>query len=115
MVRSLDVSLSRLSEIGHRGGVRAFQQDDLILGWTPLPAFDSYVVNVFAPVGNALWNLNIYAALFQAEFAHHSRFLEEGNRARTARELLKIIREAGHVKRSDFSGYARLPAVARPE
>jgi hypothetical protein len=68
-----------------------------------LPAFDSYVVNVFAPVGNALWNLNIYAALFQAEFEHHSRFLEEGNRARTARELLKIIREAGHAKRSDFS------------
>ena len=70
-----------------------------------MPAFDSYVVNVFAPVGNALWDLNIYAALFQSEFEHHSRFLEESKRARTARELLKIIREAGHAKRSDFSAY----------
>jgi hypothetical protein len=115
LVRSLDLSLSRLSEIGRRGGGRAFQQDDLILGWTPLPAFDSYVVNVFSPVGSALWNFNIYAPLFQAEFEHHSRFLEEGNRARTARELLKVIREAGHAKRSDFSAYLLGNWMATPD
>jgi hypothetical protein len=103
MVRSLDVSLLQLSEIGRRGGVRAFQQDDLILGWTLLPAFDSYALNVFAPAGNALWNFDMYAALSHAELVHQAKFLSDDSRTKTAKELLKIIREAGHTKRSDFS------------
>jgi hypothetical protein len=103
MVRSLDISLAKLSQIGHRGGVRAFRQEELILGWTLLPEFDSYVVNVFAPVDSALWNFDVYAALSRAELLHQAKFLDEDRRARTAKELLRIIREAGQTKRSDFS------------
>lgn len=103
MVRSLDVSLSRLAEIGQRGGVRAFRQEELVLGWTPLPAFDSYAMNMFAPASSVLWNFDVYAAMFHAELAHQAKFLGDDDRARTAKELLKIIREAGHTKRSDFS------------
>jgi hypothetical protein len=95
--------------------VHAFQQGDPILGWTPLPEFDSYVVNIFAPIGHALWNLNVYASLFRAEYEHHSMFLQEGKRAKTAKALHKIIREAGHSRRSDFSAYLLGNWMATPD
>jgi hypothetical protein len=103
MPLSLDLSLTSLAEVGRRGGFRDFQQDDLVLGWTPLRAFDSYVVNLFAPAGHALWNFNVYAALFDAELAHSRKLLTGESRGKTQREIGRIIQEAGHAKRSDFA------------
>jgi hypothetical protein len=114
-VITFDLPLDRLAVIGQRGGICAFRRDKLALAWTHLPAFDSYVLNLFAPIGTALWNFNVYASLLDAEISYAGRLMEGARRSANIKALEKIIRAAGHPKKSDFASLLLGIWTATPE
>lgn len=98
-----DLSLKELGAIARPGGMAPYRQSGISLIWTLLPVFDVYVLNLFTPYNHIFWNFSPYYRLRASEirFTWPYRFPDSGKETESL--LTKLIRQAGHRKRSDFA------------
>lgn len=98
-----DLSLNELGEIGRPGGTAAFRRSGVALIWTLLPVFDMYVLNIFTQREHVFWNFCVYNRLFASELQLDWQYRTSGRINKTHSVLTRLIKQAGHKKKSDFA------------
>ena len=105
-LNSIDLSLEELGAIALPDGTESnhlVRQSGVTLVWTLLPVFDMYALNIFAKNGFIFWNFFQYSGLSSSEQHAYAPLLSPDRMAQTHSALSRLIKQAGHAKKSAFS------------
>jgi hypothetical protein len=102
-ITHFDLSLKELGEISRPGGMAAYRQSGISFLWTLLPVFDVYVLNIFTPYEHLCWNFSPYEKLLASEVQFVWSYRMSERIKQTNAVLSRLIKQAGHKKKSDFA------------
>lgn len=102
-----ELSLVELGTLTDSARLDELRRSEISVVWAPIPEFDAYVLNIFAPTSYVFWNFFVYESLLTSERKFHSKFqspfISAEVRADTHTKIARLARQSGHKKRSDFT------------
>jgi hypothetical protein len=102
-LNNYEFSLTELGRLTDSERLAEMRREGISLVWTPLPEFETFVLNIFAPTANVFWNFFTYESLVASERKFHTPFLSAEVRGHTHARIARLVRNTGHKKKSDFA------------